>query len=74
MLAWTIFYHPIRLSFDCELWLLVLLCAAVGAVYKAIRVTDLRQLPREILLLLVYMLVGLTTLAAGLWAVQEYWP
>jgi 4-hydroxybenzoate polyprenyltransferase len=70
----TLFYHPILLSFDSELWLLLPLCFAVGLVYKAIRINDLRRLPREMLFLMAYMVVGLTVLCAALWLIQEYWP
>ena len=74
MIAWTLFYHPVPLSFDSELWLVLPLCAAVGIVYKAIRVDDVRRLPREILSLMAYMVVGLIALGVVMWAVQKYWP
>jgi len=72
--AWTLFYNPITLSFYGELWLLLPLCAAVGVVYKTIRIHHLRRLPREVLFLVLYMVAGLVLLSVGLWLVQEYWP
>ena len=74
MTAWTLFHNPITLSFDGELWLLLPLLAGVAIVYKAIRVKYLRDLPREILILMGYMVGGLAVLCVGLWLVHEYWP
>ena len=73
-MTWAIFQQPVALSFDAELWLLLPLCAAVGLVYKTIRIDDLRRLPREIAFLMAYMVVGLVTLCLGLWLIQAYWP
>jgi len=74
MIAWALFYNPMTLGFYSELWLVFPLCAAVGLVYKTIRIHDLRRLPREILVLLIYMVVGLSVLATALWGIHEYWP
>jgi hypothetical protein len=73
-MAWHAFYNPITLSFTSELWLLFPLCFAVGLVYKAIRIDDLRRLPREMLFLMAYMVLGLAALCVALWLIQEYWP
>lgn len=70
----TLFYHPLPLSFSTYLWLLVPLCAAVAIVYKAVRVRDVRTLPREVGVLIVYMVAGLAILCALLWLISEYWP
>lgn len=72
MIAWTLFYNPISLSSDNVLWLLIPLCTAVAVVYKTVRTKDLARLWREILALVLYMLGGLTLLAAGLWAIHTY--
>jgi hypothetical protein len=69
-----LFYNPITLGFYSELWLVLPLCAAVGVVYKTIRIHDLRRLPWEVLYLLAYMVAGLILLAAVLWLIHEYWP
>ena len=74
MIAWRLFYNPITLSFYHELWLLLPLCAAVGIVYKTIRVTHLGHLARQVLFLMAYMLAGLVILAVALWLIHEYWP
>jgi len=70
----TLFYNPITLNSNSELWLLLPLCAAVGLAYKAIRVEHLSQLLKEFLLLLVYMGFGLVALCTLLWVIYTYWP
>ena len=70
----TLFYNPITVSFNSELLMLLPLCAAVGLIYKTIRVERLSQLPIEYVKLLAYMAFGLVALCAILWAVHTYWP
>jgi len=74
VIAWTVFYHPLTLSFEMELWLVLPLLAAVGVIYKTIRMQNLRQLPKEIILLMGYMAAGLAGLCAVMWLIQAYWP
>ncbi|HUS90772.1 MAG TPA: hypothetical protein VM695_02940 [Phycisphaerae bacterium] len=74
MIAWTPFHNPMTLSFYHELWLLLPLCAAVGVVYKTIRIHDLRHLVREVIFLMLYMVFGLFALAVAIWLIHEYWP
>ncbi len=69
-----LFVHPQILPFDMIPWLLLPLCVSVAVVYKTIRVRDLRRLPVQAGILIVFMLGGLLTLGAGLWAIHEYWP
>jgi len=69
-----LFVHPHVLPFDTILWLVVPLCVSVAIVYKTIRVSSLRQLPRQACTLVILMLAGLFALGAGLWAIHEYWP
>ncbi|MDP7635968.1 MAG: hypothetical protein QF577_00310 [Phycisphaerae bacterium] len=69
-----LFTHPIILSFYTILWLVLPLCASMAVVYKTIRVNNIRRMPMEAGVLLIYMVVGLGTLGAALWAVQAYWP
>jgi len=70
----ALFYNPITLSFNSELWLLLPLCAAVGLVYKTIRVEHFSQLLKEFLLLLAEMAFGLVALCTLLWVIYTYWP
>ena len=70
----SLFYNPMTLSFFGELWLLLPLCAAVGVIYKTIRIHHPRRLPWEILYLTAYMFSGLVVLSVVLWLIQEYWP
>lgn len=70
----TLFYNPITLGSNSELWLLLPLCAVVGLVYKTIRVEHLSHLPKEFLQILLYMAFGLVTLCTGLWVIHTFWP
>ena len=74
MIAWTLFYNPMILSFNRLLWLLIPLCASVAIVYKTVRIRRLDNLHIQIISLLLYMLVGLVLLGTGLWLLHEYWP
>lgn len=58
----ALFYNPITLGWNMEMWLVLPLCAAVGLVYKAVRVEHISELPWEYLKLLIYMACGLFTL------------
>jgi len=69
-----LFVHPYVMPFDMILWLVIPLCISVAIVYKTIRVRDLRQLPVQAGILVIFMIVGLFALGAGLWAIHEYWP
>ena len=70
----TIFTNPVVLPFNAHLWFLLPLCVAVSVVYKTIRTNDLRRLPREIGMLVAYMLIGLTIMGTALWLLHEHWP
>ena len=72
MILAAIFVNPVSLPSWLCLWLIVPLCVAVAIVYKTIRVQHLSQLPRQVLLLLAYMFLGLGALGAGLWAMWEF--
>jgi hypothetical protein len=74
MLAWTIFVNPVHLPSGAALWMVIPLCVSVALTYKAIRVHDIRRLPREAAGLLLYMVGGLLALGAMLWALLAYWP
>ena len=69
-----LFVHPLIIPFHMTLMLLPPLCALVAIVYKTIRVKDLRALPKEAGVLIVYMLAGLLALGVALWAIHEFMP
>jgi uncharacterized membrane protein (UPF0182 family) len=70
----TLFVHPMTLSTQSVLYLVLPLLAAVAVAYKTIRVREIERLPREIVVLVLYMTIGVIVLGVGLWLVQEYWP
>lgn len=74
MLAWSLFIHPMTLSSDTVMWLVLPLALAVAVVYKAIRVRHIAELPRQVAILMVQMVGGLLALGLVLWAVATYWP
>lgn len=74
MIAWIDFTSPMLISSAATIWLLIPVCLAVAVVYKTVRTAHLRNIFREVVVLMVYMLVGLVALGAGLWAIQSYWP
>lgn len=51
------------------LWIVIPLSLAVAAVYKTIRADSLRQLPRDILQLALYILAGVVGLMLAGWIV-----
>ena len=67
MIAWTIFTHPMALKSTSLLWLAIPLCASVAIAYKTVRTRNLRRLPLDVLMLVIYMVVGLAALCAGLY-------
>ncbi len=70
----TLFVHPLIIPWSLHLWLVLPLCAAVAVVYKTLRVQRIKSLPREVVVLWVYMLGGLSALAIALWLIADYWP
>jgi len=69
-----LFYNPMELHSGWMLWLLLPLLVGVAVVYKTVRAQEIRRLPLETLVLVGYMLGGLTALGAALWVIQQYWP
>ncbi|MDP6047491.1 MAG: hypothetical protein QGG25_17910 [Phycisphaerae bacterium] len=69
-----LFVHPLIVPFHMTLLLLPPLCVLVAIVYKTVRVHDLRMMPKQAGILIIYMLAGLTALGAGLWAIHEFMP
>ena len=71
----TLFYNPLTMPSGAGmLWLMLPLLAGVAIVYKTVRTKSLHHLPREIALLMLYMVAGLLTMAVSLWVVYHYWP
>lgn len=68
----ALFYYPMQLPWNLVLWMVLPLCFSVALVYKTIRVTDIRRLPREALGLFLYIVVGLGVLGAALYLILEY--
>ncbi|MFP4140341.1 MAG: hypothetical protein ACOCZU_08595 [Planctomycetota bacterium] len=73
-LAWSLFTHPMTLSSDMVMWLVLPLALSVAVIYKAIRVRRVAELPRQVAILMVQMVGGLIALGLVLWAVATYWP
>ncbi len=69
----TLFYNPIALPSDSTLlWLLLPVMAGVAIIYKAVRTKQIKKLPLEILVLMVYIVIGLFALGGGLYLFQKY--
>ncbi len=68
----ALFYNPITLPCDKLLWLMLPLSISVAIVYKTLRTNNIRHLPLEILVLVVYLVVGVIGLGVGLWFIQAY--
>ncbi|MBN1555780.1 MAG: hypothetical protein JXA11_13630 [Phycisphaerae bacterium] len=71
MIAWSLFINPIVVPQAAVLWLILPLCLSVAMVYKTVRVAELHQLPRQVIVLIAYMTGGLAVLGAALWLVQK---
>lgn len=70
----ALFYHPMTAPSGWTLWLILPLCLMVAIVYKTIRAQELRTVPRQVTMLMLYIVVGLVALGSALWAFQAYWP
>jgi hypothetical protein len=64
----TLFTHPMDVSGNA-LWVVIPLSLAVAAVYKTIRADSIRHLPREIVLLTLYILAGVVALMLAGWTI-----
>ena len=69
-LAWRPFFEPLPLD---TYWMLLLppLVLAISVVYKAIKLDDLSQLPRQALFLTGQIIAFMILAAAALWLVTE---
>jgi len=69
-LAWRPFLEPLPVD-DVWMVLLLPLVIAVAVVYKAIKVPDLKDLPRQATLLTAQILIFMVLAAIGLWVLVE---
>jgi hypothetical protein len=65
ILGYTPFVHPLPV-WDYWPWLLVPLCIGVSIVYKSIKCRSMRTVPREALVIFVWILIGMAAAAGAL--------
>ena len=65
ILAWVPFLYPLPI-WDYWPWLLVPLTAGVAIVYKSVKCQSMRHVPREALVIFVWILVGMVAAAGAL--------
>jgi hypothetical protein len=65
LLAYTPFVTPLPI-WDYWPWLLIPLCVGVSVVYKSIKCRSMRTVPREALVILVWILIGMAAAAGAL--------
>ena len=70
-LAYIPFLEPLDLSDGALLFLLIPLVVIITTVYKAIKLEDLSQLPRQALWLSLQIVVFMILMAAVLWLLSE---
>ena len=63
--AYTPFLYPLPI-WDYWPWLLIPLTAGVAIVYKSVKCQSMRQVPREALVIFVWILVGMAAAAGAL--------
>jgi hypothetical protein len=68
----ALFTHPMLLSPNAQLWLILPLFVSVAVVHKAMRVDKLRQLPLQIVVIWVYMVLGTAVLGILLWGLTAW--
>ncbi len=67
----SLFVNPVEMGANA-LWLVLPLAGVGAVVYKTVRVERLRELPLQILRLLIDILVGLAVLGAAFYLLLEY--
>ena len=70
-LAYTPFLYPLPI-WDYWPWLLIPLTAGVAIVYKSVKCQSMRQVPREALVIFVWILVGMAAAAGALAGVVHF--
>jgi len=71
LLAYTPFLYPLPV-WDYWPWLLIPLTAGVAIVYKSVKCQSMRQVPREALVIFVWILVGMAAAAGALAGVVHF--
>ncbi len=74
MIAWIPFQTPLALPGGWVLWLILPLSLSVTIVYKTLRAEHASRIPRDVAFAMASVLLGLTALGAGLWALIRFWP
>ena len=59
------FIYPLPI-WDYWPWLIIPLCAGVSIVYKSVKCQSMRQVPREALVIFVWILIGMVAAAGAL--------
>ncbi|MCK5113425.1 MAG: hypothetical protein KAR11_01530 [Phycisphaerae bacterium] len=67
----NLFYNPMQIPWSSVIWYVLPLCLSVTIVYKTVRTRNLRKLPLQSAILLLYLLGCLGALGAGLWILQR---
>jgi hypothetical protein len=70
VLAWRPLLDPMPID-AYWLWLLAPMVVAVAVIYKAIKIDDLAQLPRQAASLAIQFVVLMALAAAALWLLSE---
>ena len=63
--GYTPFIYPMPI-WDAWPWLIIPLCAGVAIVYKSVKCHSMKSVPREALVIFVWILVGMGAAAAAL--------
>ena len=71
LLAWIPFLYPLPI-WDYWPWLLIPLTAGVSIVYKSVKCQSMTQVPREALVIFVWILVGMAAAAGALAGVVHF--
>jgi len=70
-LAYTPFLDPLPINHDW-FWLLLPLALGIASAYKAVRVLDLREFPKEVAVFTVQIVVGILGLGLAAFLIIEY--
>ncbi len=65
LLAYIPFLYPLPI-WNAWPWLLVPLCLGVSIVYKSIKCRTMHQVPREAVVIFIWILIGMAAAAAAL--------
>lgn len=70
LLSYIPFLYPLPV-WDAWAWLLLPLCLGVSIVYKSIKCRTMNQVPREALIIFVWILIGMGAAAGALASVVK---